>query len=190
VGWFDQTEINGIAGGNFAHTLAQVCTADRRKDRWHVYTLENLFHLLHQLTAIVWLGGVLALNVLQIRLAGTKEATTQASLLHVIDLYGRAVIAPAAIVNLISGIVLITQMDDVAWNEMWVIWGLAGIVFSVLLGGTLIRATNAGLRELAAAPALDEAAWSRRQRQAAALYMVNLLVLLSVVWAMVFKPTV
>jgi len=123
-----------------------------------VYTLENLFHFLHQLTAIIWLGGVLALNALQMRLARRRDPAVQQSLLHLIDLYGRAVIAPAAIVNLLTGLVLIAQMDDVAWSDAWVVWGLLGIALSVTLGATLIRTTNADLRRLAADDALDDPA--------------------------------
>jgi len=154
-----------------------------------VYTLENLFHFLHQLTAIIWLGGVLALNALQMRLARRRDPAVQQSLLHLIDLYGRAVIAPAAIVNLLTGLVLIAQMDDVAWSDAWVVWGLLGIALSVTLGATLIRTTNADLRRLAADDALDDPRWSSRQRRAAILYVVNVVSLLSVVWAMIFKPT-
>ncbi len=154
-----------------------------------MYTLENLFHFLHQLTAIIWLGGVLALNALQMRLARRRDPAVQQSLLHLIDLYGRAVIAPAAIVNLLTGLVLIAQMDDVAWSDAWVVWGLLGIALSVTLGATLIRATNADLRRLAADDALDDPRWSSRQRRAAILYVVNVVSLLSVVWAMIFKPT-
>jgi len=48
--------------------------------------------------------------------------------------------------------------------------------------------TNAELRQLAADGALGNPRWPALQRRAATLYGSNLL-LLSVVWAMVFKPT-
>jgi putative copper export protein len=152
------------------------------------YTIENLFHFLHQLTAIIWLGGLLALNVAQVRL-GTRDRAASGPLLHLTDLYGRAVIAPMAFVNLITGIVLVVQMDDVDWSDLWVWWGIGGIAFSLVLGATLIRATNAALRRLAMEGAVDDPQWRDRHRRIAVLYTVNLLVLLSAVWAMVFKPT-
>ena len=92
-------------------------------------------------------------------------------------------------VNLLTGLVLIAQMDDVAWSDFWVLWGIAGIVLSVALGATLIRATNAEVRRLAEGAALDNPRWLSRQRRAATQYGINLLVLVSVVWAMVFRPT-
>jgi uncharacterized membrane protein len=154
-----------------------------------VYTVENLLHFLHQLAAIVWLGGVLAANVLQVRIGRGRDQAVQASLLRQSDFYGRAVIAPAAVVVLLTGLLLVAQMDDASWSDFWVAWGLAGIAVSLALGGTLIRATNAELRRLAEGPTLDDPRWSALQRRAAILYGINLVLLLSVVWAMVFKPT-
>jgi hypothetical protein len=55
-------------------------------------------------------------------------------------------------------------------------------------GATLIWVTNAELLRLAAATTVENPRWPRLQRRAAILYGSNL-VLLSVVWAMVFKPT-
>src|SRR4030095_15592427 len=59
----------------------------------------TLFHVLHQLAAIIWLGGILAVNVLQEWIGGGNDRAAQASLLRQSDLYGRAVIAPAAAVT-------------------------------------------------------------------------------------------
>jgi putative copper export protein len=172
-----------------------------------VFTIENLFHFLHQLAAIVWVGGVLALNVLQVRLGRGQDRAAVVSLLRHADLYGRAVVAPAAVITLLTGIVLVAQMDDVAWTDLWVVWGTAGILLSVALGGTLIRMTNAELQRLATdarvAPGMSSAPdspdataatadgtqWRARQRRAATLYTINVLLLLSSVWAMIFKPT-
>lgn len=153
-----------------------------------MYTIENLFHFLHQLSAVVWLGGVLAVNVLQVRLGSRQDRAAQASLLRQTDLYGRAVIAPAATVALLTGLVLVAQMD-LALSDLWVAWGLAGLLLSLALGATLIRATNAELRRLAADPGLDTPRWPAMQRRVATVYGINLLLLLSVLWAMVFKPT-
>jgi hypothetical protein len=59
------------------------------------------------------------------------------------------------------------------------------IVASIVLGATLIRATNATLHRLAA----DDPRWPTLLRRVATLYGVNLLLLLSALWAMEFKPT-
>jgi uncharacterized membrane protein len=153
-----------------------------------VYTIENLFHFLHVLAVIVWVGGVLTVNVLQVALGRGQDLAAQGPLLRLSDLYGRAVIAPAAAVALITGLVLVGQ-EDLTLGTLWVAWGLVGLFLSLALGATLIRVTNAELRRLTAAAALDDPRRLPLQRRAATLYGINLLLLLSVAWAMVFKPT-
>ena len=153
------------------------------------YTLETLLHFLHVLSVIVWFGGVLALNVLAVRVGSGPDRAAQASLLRLSDVYGRAVIAPAGILTLITGLLLIGE-HDLPLSTLWVAWGLIGLLLSVGLGATLIRATQADLRSLTEHPSVDnQSRRLQRQRRAAILYAVNLLILLSIVWAMVFKPT-
>jgi uncharacterized membrane protein len=119
-----------------------------------MYTYENLLHFMHVFAAIVWVGGVLTLNVLAVRV-------------------GRGLV----------------REIDLPLSTLWVAWGLIGLAFSVALGATLIRATNADLRRLTEGPSTDESRRLARQRRAALLYGINVLMLLSVVWVMVFKPT-
>jgi hypothetical protein len=47
-----------------------------------MHTLENLFHFLRQLAAIVWLGGVLALNVLQLQVGRGQDRAALGPLLR------------------------------------------------------------------------------------------------------------
>jgi len=153
------------------------------------YTLETLLHFLHVLSVIVWFGGVLALNVLAVRVGSGPDRASQATLLRLSDFYGRTVIAPAGILTLITGLLLMGE-HELSLSTLWIAWGLIGLLLSVGLGATLIRATQVALRRLTEDPSVDnESRRLRRQRRAAIFYAVNLLILLSVVWAMVFKPT-
>jgi uncharacterized membrane protein len=150
--------------------------------------MENLFKFLHILAVIVWVGGVLTVNVLQVLTGRGHDRAAQASLLHLSDLYGRAVIAPAAALTLLTGLVRVEQID-VGYGTFWVAWGIAAIVLSLVLGATLIRVTNAELRRIAADGPADDQRWPMLQRRATTLFAINLLLLLSAVWAMEFKPT-
>lgn len=153
------------------------------------YTLETLLHFLHVLSVIVWFGGVLALNVLAVRVGSGPDRASQATLLRLSDVYGRAIIAPAGILTLITGLLLMGE-HELPLSTLWIAWGLIGLLLSVGMGATLIRATQADLRRLTEDPSVDnQSRRLQRQRRAAILYAVNLLILLSVVWAMVFKPT-
>jgi putative copper export protein len=81
-------------------------------------TMENLFKFLHILAVIVWVGGVLTVNVLQVLTGKGHDRAAQASLLRLSDLYGRAVIAPAAAFTLLTGLVRAEQID-VGYGTFW-----------------------------------------------------------------------
>jgi stage V sporulation protein SpoVS len=70
-----------------------------------------------------------------------------------------------------------------------VAWGIVGVLLSLAIGATLIRLTNAELRRLVADAATQDAQRLAVQRRLAIVNGINLLVLLSVFWAMEFKPT-
>jgi uncharacterized membrane protein len=127
--------------------------------------------------------------VLAVRVGRGADRSVQAELLRLSDVYGRIVIAPAGVLTLISGILLVNEYD-MSFATFWVAWGLIGLFASVILGATLIRATQADLRRMTEHPTGDDALRLSRQRRAAILYAVNVLILLSIVWAMVFKPTI
>jgi uncharacterized membrane protein len=153
------------------------------------FTWEALLHFLHVLSVIVWFGGVLTLNVLAVRVGRGADRSVQAAVLRLSDLYGRAVIAPAGALTLITGILLVNE-HDLAFSTLWVAWGLVGLFVSVILGATLIRATHVDLRRVTEAAATDDRRRLARQRRAAVLYFINVLILLSIVWVMVVKPTI
>jgi uncharacterized membrane protein len=153
------------------------------------YSLEEWLHFLHVLSVIVWLGGVIALNVLSVWAGRGPDRAGQRALLRVSDLYGRAVIGAAGALTLITGLLLVWQLD-LSLTTLWVAWGLIGLVASIILGATLIRASQADLRRLTEDPSADDQPRRlARQRRAALLYTINVLLLLSIVWTMVFKPT-
>lgn len=148
----------------------------------------SLLRFLHVLAVVVWLGGLIALNIMQFRAGRDYPDAEYLKLLRRIDSYGQATIAPAAVVTTITGVLLVLR-THVGFTAPWVIWGLSGIGFSLLLGASLIRSTNTELRKLLANPPTAAAKRSRLQGKQAAFYSINILVLLSTMWAMEFRPT-
>jgi uncharacterized membrane protein len=148
-----------------------------------VYTL---FKFLHIVGAIVWIGGVIAVNVLSVRIAREQEGAALAALSRQSRFYGVAVIGPAAGLTLIAGIVMIATSGLGA--PLWVIWGFAALVVSMGLGATLIRRYGEELAAITATAKPDASQVQALQQRLATLNTVNVLVLLSAVAAMVFKP--
>ncbi len=64
-----------------------------------------------------------------------------------------------------------------------------GILLSILLGATLIRSMTTRIDQLVAATTLDGSKLRALQRRLTGLNLLNLLILLSTVGAMIFKPT-
>jgi uncharacterized membrane protein len=147
----------------------------------------NLFKFLHVASVIVWLGALSTLTVLNMRLArDSVDHAGQASIAREAAFLGRAVVGPAAGLTLIAGIVT-AAVGSLNMGALWISWGFAGIILSMALGGTLIRRTTVSLETALAGSAPAEV--STLRSRLTTLNLINLLLLLSVVAAMVFKPT-
>jgi uncharacterized membrane protein len=149
-------------------------------------TVYTLFKFLHVVGAIGWIGGTVTFSILSARLASERNQAVLEAITRLMRINGMTVIGPASGLTLIAGIVMIAVSG--LGMPLWVIWGLAAIVLSVALGVALISRTSKELREVAAAAKLDEPRLSALQQRLVVLNIINVLVLLSAVWAMVFKP--
>jgi uncharacterized membrane protein len=150
-------------------------------------TVYNLFKFLHIVSAIVWIGGVVTVSIITARVAREKDGTVLAALARESRFYGTAVIGPAVGLTLIAGIVMIAVSG--LGVPLWVIWGFAAMIVSMALGATLIRRAGEELSQLAATAESGDPRLGALQRRLATLNIINVLLLLSAVWAMVYKPT-
>lgn len=148
-----------------------------------MFSLYPLFKFLHVVGVIGWIGGIATFSLLNARIASEKNPAVLAELERLMRLNGMALIGPSSGLALLAGIAMMLIAGTGA--PLWIVWGFAVIVLSVALGVTLIRRTAQSVRELAATTADLSAA----QRRLTTLNLINLLLLLSAVWAMVFKPT-
>ncbi len=151
-------------------------------------TFYTLFKFLHIVGAIVWIGGVVSVSIISARVAREQDGAVLAAMARQSRFYGMAVVGPAAGLTLIAGIVMIAVSGLGA--PLWVIWGFATIIVLVALGATLIRRAGEELSNVAATAAPGNPRQLALQRRLATLNIINVLLLLSAVWAMVFKPTV
>ena len=149
-------------------------------------TVYTLFKFLHIVGAIVWIGGVVAVNVIGVRIAREKDGAALAAMSRQSRFYGTAVIGPAAGLTLLAGIVMIATSGLGA--PLWVIWGLAVLLVSMALGATLIRRAGEELSQIAATATPADQRVAALQQRLSTLNIINVLVLLSAVAAMVFKP--
>ncbi len=147
-----------------------------------------LFKFLHISAAIVWIGGAFTLSVINARLAREKDQAALEALSRQSSFFGSVVFGPAAAITLIAGIVMVA-VSGFSFGTFWITWGFVGIFGSVLLGGVFTRRVGERLSKLASTAEAIDPRMARLQKRLSILNVIDLLVLLSVVWAMVFKPT-
>jgi uncharacterized membrane protein len=140
----------------------------------------DLFKFIHVAAVIVWVGGVVTIFVMNARLTRAAEPQAQAALAGQSRAFGQTVMGPSAGVTLVAGIITML-VGDISLATVWILWGLASVAASLLLGATVIRRTT---------ERLASGSGDRRplQLRLARLNLANLVILFSAVAAMVFKP--
>jgi uncharacterized membrane protein len=150
-------------------------------------TLYLLLKFVHVAAIIVWVGGIFALSLLNARAAGSGNAVTQVEMGRLSEYFGRVAIGPAMIVAVLAGIATAWRIGF-PFSSLWIVWGLVGFVLS----GALIGFIGRTAREFGALPAGAGQAAAQAESirgRLLTLNALNILILASVVWAMIFKPT-
>jgi hypothetical protein len=140
--------------------------------------LYTLLKFLHVTGAIGWVGGSLVMGLTTIRFLRQEDPASLGPLLRQNAFVGRFALGPAAALTLLAGI---GMMAVGRWGmTLWIGWGFLGLLASGAIGGGILR------RELMRVTSgADPRETGARMARLTAL---NLLLLLSTVGAMVFKP--
>ena len=150
------------------------------------FDLYDWLLFLHVVAAMVWVGGVVALNVLatQVLRSGEPDAVTRFTAgLRVI---GPLALAPAVAALLAFGIWMVADSD--AWNfgQTWVLVGLGLFAAAFVVGAAFQSRAAIGAQRAAAAGDAGEA--SRQLARWTWGMRLILVLLLVATWDMVFKP--
>lgn len=142
---------------------------------------------LHIVGVIAWLGGAFTLTVLGLQMARDSSPAVRGSLAQAGEFFGRKVFGPAAGLILVTGVVMVGLTG---WRvPAWVIWGLCGLFASGFIGAVLVGRAARALAALSAGGGVGTPVMNSLRRRLALFSTLDVLILLSVVAAMVFKPT-
>jgi uncharacterized membrane protein len=148
----------------------------------------DLFKFMHVLTAIVWIGSGIGLMVMWGILEGAGERGTLLGVLRFSDKLGTRLFAPAAVLTLVFGIVtVVLSRKNIAFEDLWIVIGFAGFAASFVisqLSGRAGKQMGALIAEHGPQHGGVDAVMSRIRM----LNTVDILILVGVVAAMVFKP--
>lgn len=148
----------------------------------------NTLKFIHVSAVVLWVGGLVALSMLNARLGRAGDRQALAATARETAFFGRVVIGPSIGVVLFAGIAMVA-VGHLRPRSAWIIWGLLGVVAFVLVGAIFTGRTGGQLSQLATAERPDAARIATLQRRLSALTVLNVLILFSTIWAMVFKPT-
>ena len=150
-------------------------------------TLADTLKLVHIISVSVWIGGEIMLGILFERAQRSRDEGTLRGLLSQGDFIGKAVFNPAGIITLAAGIWLGIE-GDYDFGEAWISIGFVGIAVGAILGMAFYpRVFNRGLAGIEAG-GIDGSETRASLKSLRLVSTIELLVLLVVVWAMVFKP--
>lgn len=146
----------------------------------------ELLKFLHVTAAILWIGGGAMLLVFTRMLFATSDATTRADVADRAAALGPRWFGPISGLALLFGVGMVLLSDDITFADAWISIGLAGFLFSSIVGARLIGPAYDGYAR--ATRADDDATAATMARRVRGVAAVDLVVLALVVLAMILKP--
>ncbi len=148
-------------------------------------SLDPWLHLLHILSAIVWVGGGFILSVIGARVRASGSAAAISEFARTLSSVGIRVLMPAVIGTLVFGVWMVLENSDWNFRQFWVLFALGLFLLAFLVGAIYLGRLGTQLMRLGSG---DLAAGRLLLGRLLIGYRVVLLVLLIAVWDMVFKP--
>lgn len=147
-------------------------------------TLLETYKLLHVLAAIVWVGGGILTLVFTWRALGA-DREHRLGLARDTEFLANRVFAPAAMVALLFGILMVLEVDAYEFTDTWIVIGFTGLVLSTILGMAYYPPQSKRLiTEITESDPKAEG----RLATIAKVSTIDMAILVTVVWAMVAKP--
>jgi uncharacterized membrane protein len=151
-------------------------------------TVDSWLKFGHILSAIIWLGGGLALSFVASRARASDDAGAAREFARTLAYVAPRVMTPGVIGTVVFGVALV--LTNAAWDfaQLWVLIGLALFVVAFLIGAVYLSRIGIQLGRIADSSGSsppDEKALLGRWIVG---YRVVLIILVVIVWDMVFKP--
>jgi uncharacterized membrane protein len=150
--------------------------------------LYSVLKFVHVVSIAVWFGALVTLFLLNRLFARANDYSTVQAIGRQGASLGTKLFLPSVVITLITGIGLV-QIADYGFSATWVVWGIVGLIASMVIGGALTGRTARQLGARIAAGTIDAAGIAATQRKLVVFAVLNIVLLLSVIWAMVAKPS-
>ena len=151
-------------------------------------TLHEWLVFLHVLSAMVWVGGLVALIAFGTYVIRTGEDVAVARFISSLRVVGPLVLSPAAGLVLVLGIWMVVDDDAWSFGQTWIWLSLVLVAAAILVGAVFLSRTTLAAER--AAKAGDQVGARQLLRRWSWGIMLILLLLVVTTWAMFFKPGV
>jgi uncharacterized membrane protein len=147
----------------------------------------DVYLMLHVISAIVWLGGGLALSVLGTRIAKQRDPARMVAFARDAEWMGNHIFLPAGLLVLVCGFLMI-HAGFPAFDQFWIQLAL-GLFAVTFLTGSLFLGPQAGkIGKLIEQHGQESAEVQEQIRRVLLVSRLDLLTLYSIVVVMVAKP--
>ena len=147
----------------------------------------TILKTVHVLAAVLWVGGGITVNILGTRVVRSREGTAMARFGRETEWIGTHVFTPAALLVLLFGVFTVIN-GHIGFGHGWVLFGIAGIVFTALTGSLFLGPQAKKLAALVESRGPDDPEVVERLRRLLMISRLDLTVLILVVVDMVLKP--
>ena len=148
----------------------------------------DVWLFLHIAAAILWVGGGTALGAMMGRLQKAQAGPALGAVGAQMEFFSKALFMPASLVAIVSGVALVLTSDEWNFEDPWIAVGMAGFLFTLIVGMAVMGPTAKKLKELGPSRPPGDAEVAGLQAKMKRFGMINTVVLWVVVAAMVFKP--
>lgn len=142
---------------------------------------------IHVLMAIVWVGGAIAVQVMAFRILKENNPQRLAAFSSDIGALGERMFAPASIVLVIVGILMVLD-SGIEFSDTWIVIGIVGFLATLVTGLFYLTPTSKRLGAMIEQRGPEDPQAQSTIRRLVAISRIDLLVLVVVVFNMVVKP--
>ena len=151
-------------------------------------TWYTFFKSIHVICAVVWVGGATTIQAYAFRILATGDGKRQAEFAKDTEVVGMRVFTPASAILFLAAIGMMVNAGW-SWGQNWVVLGILAFGLSFVIGAGFLGPESGRIAKLIDAEGPDSPAVKARIRRILTLSRAELVVLLTVIWNMVVKPT-
>jgi uncharacterized membrane protein len=146
------------------------------------------FKSVHVIAAAVWVGGAMMIQALAFRIVRAGDAKRQADFARDTEIVGMRLFIPTTWILLLAGIGMMVNLHW-SWGQNWIVFGLISFALSFVVGAGFLGPESGRIAALIEREGPDSPAAQARIRRILLVSRCELVILVTVIWNMVVKPS-